>query len=543
MTEATQSGALGELDPLIGLTISGRYRVHTLLGQGGMGKVFQAQQIPLGRPVALKVLDARGLDREFHRRFFQEAAILAKLRSRHTVTIYDYGRDGDFYFIAMELVAGESLDRVLVTQGPLPVPRVLTIAEHVCRSLREAHTQGVIHRDLKPGNVMLTRNEEGEELAKVLDFGLAKRLDRSAPEDTQTDTVPGSPKYMAPEVVRQQPVDGRADMYGLGVMLYYMLTGVVPFDRDNPMDILVAHLQEAPRPLRVANPSVDVPEALEQVVMRCLAKTPDERFANMQELLAALRALAKSFGRPSRSSFPAVATASDHPISGMRAKQATPALHLEARDIAGPSQPVLRLPVSGTTRGVWIAGAFCALAIAGLVTWRAVRPEPAPDAKRAPASLAPVSPARPEPAAAPTPPNMVITPEEVANDALPRVTLRVSSNPPGASVLVHGKVLGTTPMRFEWRDAQAHKGAALVVQLKRDGYQPYTFKRTIETAELELSAELEPVQPAQPVQPEDDLRALEARARAFQAPSAPAEVLKITPSEPEPGAPAPAEQE
>src|SRR4051812_6195132 len=137
-----------ETDPLIGRTISGRYRIHKLVGQGGMGKVFEAQQIPLGRSVAVKVLDARHLEREFQRRFLQEAAILARLKSRHTVTIYDYGRDGDQYFIAMEFVPGPSLDRLVATEGPLEVARAVTIAEHVCRSLREAHAQGIIHRDL-----------------------------------------------------------------------------------------------------------------------------------------------------------------------------------------------------------------------------------------------------------------------------------------------------------------------------------------------------------------------------------------------------------
>ncbi|MFI5309024.1 MAG: serine/threonine-protein kinase, partial [Polyangiales bacterium] len=289
MAERPRSSTQPELDPLIGLTVSGRYRVHALIGQGGMGKVFRAQQIPLGRAVALKVLEAARVDQEFQRRFFQEAAILAKLQSRHTVTIFDYGRDGDLYFIAMELISGSSLDRVIASQGPLPWPRALSIAQQICRSLREAHAQGVIHRDLKPANVVITQTEDGDELAKVLDFGLAKRIDRVSTEDTQADTVPGSPKYMAPEVIRQQAVDGRADMYGLGVMLYQMLTGVVPFDRENPMDILIAHLHEQPRPPREVNPKVEIPGQLQQIVMRCLAKTPGERFADMATLLETLR--------------------------------------------------------------------------------------------------------------------------------------------------------------------------------------------------------------------------------------------------------------
>ena len=178
-------------DPLIGRTISGRYRVHSVLGQGGMGTVYQAQQIPLGRAIAVKVLSAGQVEPGFHKRFFQEAAILAKLKSPNTVTVFDYGRDEDIYFIAMELVSGQPLDRVLDDEGALAVPRALGIAQQVCRSLREAHAQGIVHRDLKPGNIVLTRGEDDEELVKVLDFGLAKRVNRAS-DDTQRDTVPAA---------------------------------------------------------------------------------------------------------------------------------------------------------------------------------------------------------------------------------------------------------------------------------------------------------------------------------------------------------------
>ena len=133
----------------------------------------------------------------------------------------------------------------------------------------------------------------------MLDFGLAKRTDRDSQDETQAYVVPGSPKYMAPEAIHQRPIDGRVDMYALGVMLYYMLAGAVPFDRENPMDILRAHLHEQPRPLRVMNPNVQVPEALEMIVMRCLAKTPEERFTDMQQLLDTLRAFSRSLQRPS----------------------------------------------------------------------------------------------------------------------------------------------------------------------------------------------------------------------------------------------------
>jgi serine/threonine-protein kinase len=543
MTETPFAGATPEDDLLVGLTVSGRYRVRSLLGQGGMGKVYEAQQIPLGRSVALKVLDAHGVDPEFHRRFFQEAAILAKLQSRHTVSIYDYGRDGDLYFIAMELITGQPLDQVLRASGPLPVHRALQIAQEVSRSLREAHAQGVIHRDLKPANVMLSVSEEGQELAKVLDFGLAKRLDGPSADDTQTDTVPGSPKYMAPEVIRQHPVDGRADMYGLGVMLYQMLTGVVPFDHDNPMDILVAHLQTPPPPLAIANPALEVSEALERVVMRCLAKTPEQRFSGMQELLDALRAVGMSLGLHGEGSWAGTSLAPDPSVSGLRAT-ATPSLRLESNEGQLPGSS-LEQPMSRTALGAWITGILAALLLAGVGYWMAggtSKTEPAAAAvagtarATAPTELAAAPlPARPaaaaQPAAAPPsaePPSMVVTAEEAVSGALPSVTLHVLSEPAGASVLVRGKWMGATPLTFTWRDPQAVQGGPLVVLLKMDGYAPLIIKRTIDAAELELSGTL--IAAKQDV----DLRALEARARAVEAAPEAAPVLKIAPAEPEP---------
>ena len=534
------SQATKELDPLIGLTISGRYRVHTLLGQGGMGKVFQAQQIPLGRAVALKVLEASRVDQEFHRRFFQEAAILAKLQSRHTVTIYDYGRDGDIYFIAMELVGGGSLDRVIAAESPFPPRRALAIAMQIARSLREAHAQGVIHRDLKPANVVLTRAEDGEELAKVLDFGLAKRLDRDT-DETQADTVPGSPKYMAPEVIRQLPIDGRTDMYALGIMLYQMLTGSVPFDRPAAMDILVAHLQEPPRPLREMNPKVSVPAALERVVMRCLEKTPDRRYADMQQLLDTLRTLANELGMTAEASWAGASVRPDPAPSGLRrTPDSAPAPRVAAQDLAGPMRRPSQAPSSPRTAWVVVAGcAIAAALILGVALWRT-----GANAKSAANAIPPAAPSAVAPAAAAQPtaeaadPDMVISAEEAAQSAT--VHVDVTSEPAGAAVFVRGKHMGMTPASFDWNDPQARAGSPLVLVLKHEGYANQTLRRPIDGATMSFSATLVPAGPvaavAQPAQPAaeqeeeaahneesapadepEDLRALEDRAKAVAA--------------------------
>ncbi len=285
-------------DPLIGHVISGRYRVLSVIARGSMGKVYRAEQVPLGRPVALKVLspsvDDPGMDNiqdsEFYQRFFREAETLARLSNPHTVTIFDYGSDEDVYYIAMEYLEGQTLSDLIHARGYLDPARVIEIARQICQSLQEAHAQDVIHRDLKPSNVVLQRNSGGEDFVKLLDFGLVKKLRSDRQEDlTQVGTVAGSPKYIAPEQVRGQRLDARADIYSLGVILYQMLVGKVPFDHPNPMDILLAHVNKAPPPLQVANPRAEVPAALQQIVMTCIAKQPDGRFRDITHLLEALK--------------------------------------------------------------------------------------------------------------------------------------------------------------------------------------------------------------------------------------------------------------
>jgi serine/threonine-protein kinase len=519
MSGPPRSTATQELDPLIGLTVSGRYRVHVLIGQGGMGKVFRAQQIPLGRAVALKVLEASRVDTEFQRRFFREAAILAKLKSRHTVTIYDYGRDNDLYFIAMELVAGGSLAQVLAAEGPLGVTRTLSIAQQICRSLREAHAQGVIHRDLKPGNVVLTQSEEGEELAKVLDFGLAKRVNTNSTEDTDADTVPGSPKYMAPEVIRQQGIDGRTDLYSLGIMMYQMITGAVPFNRDNPMDILIAHLHEPPPSMRDINPHVEIPVPLERVIMRCIAKAPEDRFPDVQSLLDTLRALSVDMGLSTDPSWVGQ-LAPDPAPSGVR--PSVPSLRLQGRDVSGrpPARTQLRRGLTRTGRAALGFGLVGVGAIYAGIAWtRMEDAQPKLPSATPPISIpatpapAPVLPAAvptempadetKKPAAAPRARaqavDMVFAPE--GDDAvLPVLKLRVTSEPEGALVRLQGQRIGVTPLAFDWRHARARVGGELAIELELAGHAPKTIRRKIEANTMQVFAALEPLadSPAEP---------------------------------------------
>jgi serine/threonine protein kinase len=280
-------------DPLIGRVINDRYRIIGVIARGGMGKVYRAEQQPLGRLVALKVLNPNfsgGNDPEFHKRFFLEASIASKLTHPNTVTIFDYGKtDDDIYYIAMELLEGRTLHRLLREEAPLTPERTMHVGRQICRSLREAHNIGVIHRDLKPANVYLLHHGDERDVVKVLDFGLVKNLEDKGEELTQAGLFMGSPKYMSPEQIRGERCDGRVDVYALGVMMYEMLTGKVPFDRPNSVNILMAHIHEEVPAISVMNASVRVPPALEAVVRKCMAKSADARYASMEDTLTALK--------------------------------------------------------------------------------------------------------------------------------------------------------------------------------------------------------------------------------------------------------------
>jgi hypothetical protein len=294
-------------DPLVGRVIGGRFKLTALIARGGMGKVYRAEQAPLGRVCAVKVLNTNYVgegDPEFQRRFFREASITSKISHPNCVTIFDYGKtDDDIYFMAMEYLEGQTLHAALRKSGVMDEIRVGRIIAQVCRAVREAHQLGVIHRDLKPANIFLTRpngvrrdatgsaaEPEEEDFVKVLDFGLVKSL-RELPEEqlTQTGLFMGSPKYMAPEQIQGGHVDERTDIYSLGIIMYELLAGKVPFERPSSVNILMAHVGEPPPPMRAVNPNLVCSPAFEEIVMACIAKDPNARIASMDMLLQAIR--------------------------------------------------------------------------------------------------------------------------------------------------------------------------------------------------------------------------------------------------------------
>ncbi|HEV8453627.1 MAG TPA: serine/threonine-protein kinase [Gemmatimonadales bacterium] len=272
----------------------GSYRLGERLGQGGMGEVYRATHRMLARPAAIKLIHPEVLATQDRRsvrlavtRFKREADAAAKLRSAHTVELYDFGEmeDGTLYFV-MELLEGMDLESLVRREGPLPQKRVIHILRQVCESLEEAHASGLVHRDIKPANIHVGRVGLRHDFVKVLDFGLVKSVMTPPSEDsmaTAAGLTPGTPAYMAPEMALGEVVDGRADLYALGCVAYFLLTGQLVFEAANGLQLIAKHMQDAPVPPSKRT-ELDVSPQLEQVVLACLAKRPEDRPQTATEL-------------------------------------------------------------------------------------------------------------------------------------------------------------------------------------------------------------------------------------------------------------------
>jgi serine/threonine protein kinase len=420
------------IDPLLGRAVAGKYEIRELLGTGAMGKVYRAYHSGLDKMVAIKVLiRIPGVEEAQARRFRAEARAASRLEHPNSVQILDFGEEPDgLQYIVMELLEGIDLQQLVAEQGPLPTERVAWIMSQVFSALAAAHHSEVIHRDVKPGNIMLVQksSEDGQirDFVKVCDFGLAKILDPDANETggplTAKGAVFGTPAYMSPEQARGEPLDARSDIYSCGVVMYKMITGHAPFRAESATKVLLGHIHEVPPPLK--SWGLPVEPGLEAVVLKAMAKEPQHRYPSARDARDALRALLERLGHaapptgvnptpilPQARAQSMVATEQVRLRSDQADTQATllatevmsarprpsSAVHTQYADTAPPPTPAPRRappaapraaplsapppPAPGGAAG-WalIPGALALIAAAGLVVVLALRHREAPPA-------------------------------------------------------------------------------------------------------------------------------------------------------------------
>ncbi len=467
-------------ESLIGKTLDGRFRIVERIGSGGMGSVYKAVQLPMNRVVAVKVLERKEMGRPdpaFTKRFKLEAASTSKLRHPNTIQVFDHGctQDG-LLFIAMEYLEGQTLAELLTKHECVPWPRALHIATQICRSLREAHRLGLVHRDLKPANVMLLPEAQGKDHVKVLDFGLVKQFAHPSLTNSEVITahgmIVGSPQYMAPEQATGAGADQRSDIYALGVVLYEALCGKPPFQARQYVAVLLKHVHDAPPPLASMRPGLEVPEPIQQLVLRCLEKDRDQRFQSMDEVIAGIQQAVTACGE----------------------ELTLPAVRMELLQDEPPP------PSRGKVAALGLVGF---LAAAGLGAFGiAVHHELTSPAQAEPAQRMTVTTsANPAPLAAPAapvvepqPPAAAPVPVDPPAPAPPRITFHVSSQPTGARVWLRGRSLGLTPLDFDLPPGE-DGAASAPLEFRLEGYQSLTVTAGGAGPEITLIQPMRPVPP------------------------------------------------
>lgn len=528
------------MDPRIGQTLVGRYRLDKLVGKGGMGRVYRATQFPLNRPVAVKILNPefQKKDPQFVRRFFLEAASAARLTHPNTITVFDYGEsESGELFIAMEYLRGRPLSKAITADGPFGHERTLHIAMQICRALREAHSKGIIHRDLKPGNILLLEEGDDADFVKVLDFGLVKLFTPPTEEGREVSGVAepltpgpvhqdgeltkagmflGSPKYMSPEQIQAIPLDPRTDIYSLGVLMYQMVSGKPPFTGATSVEVIYKHVNHPVPGVSATSPGVVVAPELEQVIGKCLAKKREDRFESMAELLVRLKdvrrmltgistasetglgmdlrhidsSVSASLGaddpsqsvsvsiRPQTHAVRATGTPVRATSVPSEAAFVDQALHEDANPTNSLMHQARLLRGQGLARyAPMVAGAAFVLVL-GVLAYVLSRPSPSP------------APSQPAPPATPS-------------DPVPqKARVRFTSVPAGAEVFQDGVSLGHTPLSVSLpRTAPGTPPKQFIFKLP--GHREEIHEATLDSASVDISVRMRPTSSDTDGRPED----------------------------------------
>ena len=488
-----------EVDPLLGVLLDGRYRVESLLGRGGMGAVYKAEHVAMRKTVAVKVVRSDlSANLEAAKRFHREARAASMLSHPHTIRVFDFGQAPDLtLYMVMEFLDGRSLGQLVFAEGSLAPERAVRIAGEIARSLIEAHGAGLAHRDLKPENVMLLDAAGHPDFVKVLDFGIAKFLSGSSGISavTRTGAVVGTPHYMAPEQASAPSgLTSAVDIYALGVILFEMLSGELPFQGQTPVEVLMAH---ASRPVPELPADTRVPESLAALLAQMLAKEPGERPV-AEELVTMFDAI----GEELRGGTAAVVRPTGAGQAGVAPKPSTldwsrgqrpgsesgSAVSGEGRD----SAPDWERPAS--SRRFWILGAMALLTALGLGSLRFLVTEEAREGEHG-ASEATPGPTAASSAAEPLRPAA----EAKVEAPPPTFVAHFASTPAGANVSYEGVVIGTTPFSFTF------PGPARVAALsfRLDGYRRRIVEqRLAEGAEIKVVLQADPakVEPETPAE-------------------------------------------
>jgi serine/threonine-protein kinase len=439
-------------DRYLGCTIDNRYKVEGIVGEGGMGVVYQCRHKIIDKRVALKILRADlARDAEVTERFLMEAKAASAIQDEHIISISDFGQlpDGAAYFV-MEFLEGTPLALVAGGGTPMPLARILRIALQLGEGLAAAHQLGIVHRDLKPDNVFLIQRGKETDFVKILDFGIAKVSSNATGRLTQVGSVFGTPHYMSPEQAAGTPLDHRGDIYSLGVMLYELATGRVPFDAENFVGILSQQLYQDPEPPRQAAPKANIPAAFEAIILKCMHKKPERRYQSMQELredlielegrISKLPPLADDHGRASdpaevAASVEGTALSTELTLAGLRPRR-------------WPMYAAIALPVA-------LVGGILLSQLKSSLRTRLAQSDAA-----LPAQLAP------RPAAAPAVP--APSPEPAAGNAgaARAVQVLIGVAPMAAHVFMGERDLGSSPVSID-----VPRGSRVEVEVRHPGYE------------------------------------------------------------------------